>query len=910
MLFDVFSRAIGGGRPLLVWIALLWLLAVEVVPSALAAGDPGQGPGGPILVVTSGSSTYGKYYAEILRTEGFNSFAVADISTVTATTLSSYDVVVLAKMPLSAASVTMLTNWVNGGGNLIAMAPDSKLAPLLGLTALGTSLSNGYLLVDGSQSPGNGIVNQTIQFHDTASLYSLNGATGLATLYSTATAATSNPAVTLRTSGAGRAAAFAYDLATSIVYTRQGNPAWATQERDGFTPIRPDDKFFGNKAGDVQPDWIDRNKVAIPQADEQQRLFANLILQMNANKKPLPRFWYLPNGKKAVVLMTGDDHGNGGTAGRFDQFKALSPAGCSLVNWECIRGTSYMFTTGPMTDAQAAQYTSDGFEVGLHINTGCADFTLSSLQTFYQQQVADFVNKYPSAGALMTQRHHCIAWSDWTSGAQVQLAYGMRLDASYYYWPPSWVGDVPGNFTGSAMPMRFAKLDGSFLDVYQAVTQMTDESGQTYPFTVDTLLDRAIGTEGYYGVYTVNAHTDTVASSVSDAVVNSAVARGVSIVSAKQMLAWLDARNASSFGAMNFSGGNLTFTVTKDPSANGLQGMLPLRSGGGILTSLTRSGAPVSFTAKVVKGVDYAFFDASGGTYVAAYASDTSAPLVSSMTPAAGATGISLTPTVTVTFNEDMMASTITSASIELRNSANVLVSTAVNYDAATRTAKVTPVAALAASSTYTVTVRGGTTDPRVKDAAGNALATNVTWSFTTQAAPPPSACPCAAWSVATTPINTQVNDPNPVELGVKFKSDVAGSITGIRFYKGAGNTGTHVGNLWSVGGTLLASATFTNESASGWQQVNFPSPVAIQANVVYVASYFAPNGNYAADGAFFANAGVDNTPIHLLQNGVSGGNGVYQYASASVFPSSSFNATNYWVDVVLSTTVDRKSVV
>ena len=64
-------------------------------------------------------------------------------------------------------------------------------------------------------------------------------------------------------------------------------------------------------------------------------------------------------------------------------------------------------------------------------------------------------------------------------------------------------------FTGSGMPMRFADLDGSMIDVYQAATQMTDESEQTYPFTIDSLLDKALGPEGYYGVFTANMHTDS-----------------------------------------------------------------------------------------------------------------------------------------------------------------------------------------------------------------------------------------------------------------------------------------------------------------------------------------------------------------------------------------------------------------
>jgi hypothetical protein len=244
-----------------IWTALL--IGLCALPfAARAAGDPSQGPGGPILVLTSANTNYGKYYAEILRTEGFNAFAVADISTLTPATLAAYDVVILAKMPLAVAQVTVLTNWVNAGGNLIAMAPDSQLSGLLGITASSTTQSNGYLLTDTSSSPGNGIVNQTIQFHGTANLHNLAGARAIATLYSTATTTTPNPAVTLFNSGAGKAAAFTYDLATSIVTTRQGNPAWAAQERDGFTPIRSDDKFYGNANNDAQADWIDLNNSA------------------------------------------------------------------------------------------------------------------------------------------------------------------------------------------------------------------------------------------------------------------------------------------------------------------------------------------------------------------------------------------------------------------------------------------------------------------------------------------------------------------------------------------------------------------------------------------------------------------------------------------------------------------------
>jgi len=162
-----------------------------------------------------------------------------------------------------------------------------------------------------------------------------------------------------------------------------------------------------------------------------------------------------------------------------------------------------------------------------------------------------------------------------------------------------------------------------------------------------------------------------------------------------------------------------------------------------------------------------------------------------------------------------------------------------------------------------------------------------------------PSDCPCSVWGSSATPSQVDSGDASSVELGVKFRAEFNGYINGIRFYKSAANTGTHIGNLWTSAGSLLASASFTGETSSGWQQVNFSTPVAINANTTYIASYFAPAGHYSASPAFFSTAGVDDPPIHLLQNGVDGPNGIYSYGSTSAFPVLTANSTNYWVDVV-----------
>jgi hypothetical protein len=631
-------------------------LAADMVWSFTTASPPppppNEGPGGPILVISAAANPFSRYYAEILRAEGLNEFTASDVSGVTATVLNNYDVAILGEMPLSGAQVTMLSDWVNAGGTLIAMRPDKQLATLLGLTDAASTLADKYLLVSGAGA-GAGITPLSMQFHGVADAYTLNGATSLATLYSDASTATSHPAVTTRNVGSngGRAIAFAYDLARSIVYTRQGNPAWAGQERDGISPKRSDDMYYGAAAGDPQPDWVDLSKVAIPQADEQQRLLANAIVTGNLHRKPLPRFWYFPKGKKAVVIMTGDNHGDYGMQPRFDIYNAQSPANCSVPDWECVRATGYEYVGSTFTNAQAVSYTSQGFEVGVHINTGCADWTPSDLETDFSTQLGQFTATFPGIPSPSTNRTHCIAFSDWSTEPETELAHGIRLDTNYYFWPPAWVNDRPGLFTGSGMPMRFAKLDGTIIDCYQAVTQMTDESGQSYPMTADSLIARAIGPRGYYGAFCANMHFDSSPHAGSDAIVASALANNVPVVSAKQMLDWLDGRNGSSFSGVSWTGNALSFTIAAATGSRNIQAMLPIAAAAGQLASLTRNNSALGYTTETIKGITYALFDGGAGNYVATYAADTTPPAISSVSATPHGDG-----TATIAWTTDELA--------------------------------------------------------------------------------------------------------------------------------------------------------------------------------------------------------------------------------------------------------------
>lgn len=151
-------------------------------------------------------------------------------------------------------------------------------------------------------------------------------------------------------------------------------------------------------------------------------------------------------------------------------------------------------------------------------------------------------------------------------------------------------------------------------------------------------------------------------------------------------------------------------------------------------------------------------------------------------------------------------------------------------------------------------------------------------------------------WPSTSVPAVVDNGPDGPLELGVSFKSDTAGTITGIRFYKSANNTGLHTGHLWSSTGTLLAAVTFSGETASGWQQANFSKPVSIAANTVYVASYQSANGHWSVNWQYFASSGHNNPPLHALRNGSGTPDG--GWGTAGTFPHNT-NGSNYWVDVV-----------
>jgi hypothetical protein len=184
-------------------------------------------------------------------------------------------------------------------------------------------------------------------------------------------------------------------------------------------------------------------------------------------------------------------------------------------------------------------------------------------------------------------------------------------------------------------------------------------------------------------------------------------------------------------------------------------------------------------------------------------------------------------------------------------------------------------------------------------DPAGNAATspsiTSAPLSFTTTTQTPAPTPAVTMFPDSAQPATLESTDAKSVELGVKFYSDVPGTVTAIRFYKGGtGNSGPHTGSVWTATGTRLATVTFAGESNSGWQTALLATPVSISANVPYVVSYFAPNGRYSVTQNFFESQHTSGV-LHTT----SGANGLYIYRDSSAFPTKTYRSSNYFVDLV-----------
>ena len=615
---------------------------------------PTQGPGGPVLVVTAASNPFTTYLAEIVRNEGLNAFATADIATVSAGTLSGYDLVILGEMPLTAPQVSMFTDWVTTqGGNLVAMRPDKQLAGLMGLTDAGTTLADGYILVNTAAAPGTGIVGQTMQFHGTADRYTLNGATAVATLYSNATTSTPNPAVTMRSVGRQRRLGRGVHLRPCAI----GRVYAAGQSRMGRHGTRrpgadQERRLLLRGQGGRRQARLDRFQ---QDRDSAGRRAAAAALERDAADH------CGPEAAAALLVLPAHAQGRRRHDRRRPRQRRHGRAVRSIHVVEPAQLLAHRLDVYPRQlvhlPGHAAQCRG-GHQLrpaGLR-DRAAREYELRRLHPGKHRQLlhhaAGAVCDAVSAGRLTDDAPHalhCLERLHVAGAGGVQQRHQARHHLLLL------AGDLG---TGSSGPLHRIRHADAVRDLGRRDDRRVSGGDadhrrivETYPLHADTLLDNALGSPGYYAAVTANMHTDFNPSQGqigSDAIIASAQARGVPVISAKQMLEWLDGRNGSSFSSILWGSNLLRFNIAVGAGANGLHAMVPATAGAAPIAGITVNATPVTYTMQTIKGVSYAVFAAQAGAYEVSYGVDVIPPVISSVS----ATPFTTTATVQWVTNE------------------------------------------------------------------------------------------------------------------------------------------------------------------------------------------------------------------------------------------------------------------
>jgi uncharacterized protein (TIGR03437 family) len=401
-------------------------------------------------------------------------------------------------------------------------------------------------------------------------------------------------------------------------------------------------------------------------------------------------------------------------------------------------------------------------------------------------------------------------------------------------------------------------------------TQIGSTSGTTY---VDSGL--TAGTEYRYQIRAVDAAGNlsgysavVSATTLFDALISGLSCTPVSLASGQAATCTVTLTKGAPTGgaAVKVSDDNANLTVPNSITI----------SAGATTGSFTAAAGTIATDQTAVISVSY------GGVSKTSSISLTSpAALISALscTPVSLASGQAATCTVTLTKGAPTGGAAVSVSD----NNGSLTVPTSVTVLAGATTGSFTAAAGTIATdqtATVTTSLNGGS-----KSVTVNLIAAVIAPSI---------------WSSTSVPAVANATDTASIELGLKFRSSVAGYITGVRFYKGSGNTGNHVGSLWTNSGSRLARVSFNKETDSGWQQANFSTPVPINANTTYVVSYTAPKGRYALNTDYFAASGVTTGTLSGLKDGADGSNSVFLYGKGG-FPNGTWKSSNYWVDVVFT---------
>lgn len=569
----------------------------------------------PVLILASENS-FGSYTGEILRTEGFNEYDLISIedAAVTASYLKRYDIVLLAQNGIALNKSEMISQYVQKGGYLIAIRPDTSLSALFGMTPEPGIISEGYIDIDTSSLEGQGLVPTTLQFHGAADKYLLRDQRMIATLWSDSVTRTEYPALFTFSYGKGHVYVFTYNLPESIVYTRQGNPSFAGLEKDGINGLRAMDLFSDG--------WLDNANNTINQADLQMNLLSHCIENFSRSVKPLPRLWYFPDSLNSLVTLTND--GEYRSEADFEtQFTDIDSAGAAM--------TLYVMETQKVSKEWTDKWIKRGFEISGHPDDTreAGNPAWSNMNSKLESKKKEMSDLYGIE--MNTIVNHWFVWCgtdstgkpEFAAQAAIEANHGLGMDINYAHYDNGsnqghFLGEQglnQGNFTGSGLVMKFATSKGKILGIYQHLNNVYDQQynenhdPEGFFNSFKGLLDRSLNGESYSFI-SIKAHNDEYYFSKEPLLkmIDYAGKNGIPVWTAEKLYDFIRMRDEAKFSDIRWKKNRLSFIVksTYDHSSD-LSVMIPYAYNNLLIKEISINGQNSDYSVRTILGNEYVF---------------------------------------------------------------------------------------------------------------------------------------------------------------------------------------------------------------------------------------------------------------------------------------------------------------
>lgn len=576
----------------------------------------------PILILGA-PDHFASYTGEILKAEGFNEFQVDSVTIVDFSLeyLKQFDIIILTEVLLTSQQENSILSYVKDGGNLIAFRPGKKLATFFGIKNIAGTLNTAYIGIDTFSLVGRGLVSETLQIHATADLCQINGCTRIASLYKDVKTSTNFPAVVMNNYGSGHTIAFMYNLPQSIAYTRQGNPLFAGQEKDGIKGIRAMDMFTNG--------WVDTSKNRLNQADEQMRLLSHCIETLSAYRKPFTRFWYFPDTLNCLVTVTND--GEFRNEKDFEiQFSDIEAKGANMA--------LYILKTDQVSKASTDSWIKRGNEISGH-----PDDTKEAEQPAWidmNDAIATKTKELNSRFGITQMRtivNHWFVWcgvnaenkTDFTAQAKIEAANNIEMDINYAHYDNNSnqqhflgaMGLAQGNFNGTGLPLKFVDRDGALVNICQLLNNVYDQQYMEHKDSVGFyecfkgLMDRSMNNE-VYSYITIKAHNDEYFFSKTPLLrmLDYAKEKAIPVWTPVRLLDFIKAKDEAKFSDIKWSHSKLSFQLKSAFAGDdNLSIMIPMLYNGKKIKEIVVDGVSRKFFNKEVKGFDYAFLTVKPG---------------------------------------------------------------------------------------------------------------------------------------------------------------------------------------------------------------------------------------------------------------------------------------------------------